>query len=280
MPPCQPFSRQRRGVLSEDDERLALVNQLLRFIKRYLPELLFIENVPGFRRISTADYAFKSFLKEIHDLGYFTDYRIIRCQEYGVPQRRARFVLLASNTFPVTIPLATHGHEARLANVATVRDWIGGFPAISAGETHLEIPNHRAAKLSPLNLRRIRATPEGGSWPNLSPDLIPRCHKSGFRGYTDVYGRLRWDSPAPAMTTRCISYSNGRFGHPEQDRAISIREAASLQTFPEDFVFEGSLNSQARQVGNAVPMLLSQRFGESILEQMRNFATSPRHCQS
>ena len=94
------------------------------------------------------------------------------------------------------------------------------------------------------------------------------CRARRFSGFTDVYGRLRWDSPAPALTTRCISYSNGRFGHPEQDRAISVREAACLQTFPPDFVFTGNLNSQARQVGNAVPALLAQQFGERITSHL------------
>ena len=119
-------------------------------------------------------------------------------------------------------------------------------------------------RLSPINLQRIRATPPGGGWRDLPNELVPNCHKFGFTGYSDVYGRLRWDTPAPAMTTRCISYSNGRFGHPQQDRAISVREAACLQTFPADFVFTGSLNAQARQVGNAVPPLLAQRFGERV----------------
>ena len=97
---------------------------------------------------------------------------------------------------------------------------------------------------------------------------MPKSRKAGFRGFTDVYGRLKWEAPAPALTTRCISYSNGRFGHPHQDRAISVREAACLQTFPLSFVFTGSLNSQARQVGNAVPALLAQRFGESIASHL------------
>ena len=103
---------------------------------------------------------------------------------------------------------------------------------------------------------------------------MPASRKSGFKGFTDVYGRLKWDSPAPALTTRCISYSNGRFGHPDQDRAISVREAACLQTFPLDFVFAGNLNSQARQVGNAVPPLLAQRFGECITSHLEGIFTS------
>ena len=105
---------------------------------------------------------------------------------------------------------------------------------------------------------------------------MPESRKSGFNGFTDVYGRLSWDAPAPALTTRCISYSNGRFGHPLQNRAISVREAACLQTFPLDFVFTGNLNSQARQVGNAVPPLLAQHFGESIASNLAGVVANIR----
>ena len=108
----------------------------------------------------------------------------------------------------------------------------------------------------------------GGDLRDLSSDLMPNCRRSDFAGFTDVYGRLQWDAPAPALTTRCISFSNGRFGHPEQDRALSVREAACLQTFPRDFVFSGNLNSQARQVGNAVPKLLSQKLGEQVVRAL------------
>ena len=124
----------------------------------------------------------------------------------------------------------------------TVRESIGHLPAIQAGETHNEVPNHRAARLSARNLARIKVTREGGNnrdWPKLL-GLGLECHK-GIKGYTDVYGRMSWDAPAAALTTRCTSYSNGRFGHPEQNRAISVREAACLQTFPMEFIFKGGM---------------------------------------
>ena len=131
------------------------------------------------------------------------------------------------------------------------------------------MPNHRAANLSARNVERVKATPEGGShrdWPDY---LKLECHK-GFSGYSDVYGRMSWDSPASGLTTRCTSYSNGRFGHPEQNRAISIREAACLQTFPEDFLFAGCMASISRQIGNAVPVLLAKLFGEQFIEHLQN----------
>ena len=269
--PCQPFSQQRRGDLSNEDVRLNIVLHVLRFVKRYRPEFLFVENVPGLKRRSIGRNVFDPLTSALNELGYSIDCGIVRSQDYGIPQRRSRFVLLASRIFRSNFPPKTHGPGTRNPMFATVKDWIWEFPPIAAGETHPTVANHRAAKLSALNLQRIQATPPGGSWTDWPVDLVPDCHKSDFVGYTDVYGRLKWDAPAPAMTTRCISYSNGRFGHPEQHRAISVREAASLQTFPLDFIFTGNLNSQARQIGNAVPTILAQTFGEH---------TSRRLCES
>ena len=266
--PCQPFSQQRRGAVSSLDKRLGLLRHLLRFVEMYRPEFLFVENVPGLYENGLGQGVFKPFTQKLHRLKYKTESRILRSQDYGVPQHRSRLVLLASLTGTMEFPHPTHGPGAPYPEYATVGDWIKDFPKISAGETHPDLPNHRAATLSALNLKRIQATPAGGGWQDLPIELVPECHKSDFTGYTDVYGRLRWDAPAPAMTTRCISYSNGRFGHPQQDRAISVREAAALQTFPNAFVFAGNLNSQARQVGNAVPALLAQRFGEAIIEHI------------
>lgn len=262
--PCQPFSRQHRGLVPEQDERVALLDHFMRFVRRHRPEMVLAENVPGLRDGSVGGEVFQRLVASLRNLGYSTSYRVVRSQDYGVPQRRSRLFLLASLLGPVAFPEPTHGTGTPRTELATVREWIGSLPAISAGEIHQSDRNHRAARLSPLNLQRIRATPQGGGWPDLPADLMPKSRRSGFKGFTDVYGRLKWDAPAPAMTTRCISYSNGRFGHPSQDRGISVREAACLQTFPRSFVFAGSLSSQARQVGNAVPALLAQRFGECI----------------
>ena len=278
--PCQPFSQQRRGPASSDDVRFGLLSHLLRFVERFRPEFLFVENVPGLRKVCVGDSAFEPFVRALHMYGYQTEHAVVRSQDYGVPQRRARLMLLGSYVGAITFPSNSKGPKSGSAEPATVNDWIGDLPAISAGETHPHVPNHRAAKLSPLNLERIRATPQGGGWPDLPAELVPKCHQSGSKCYSDVYGRLRWDSPAPALTTRCISYSNGRYGHPEQDRAISVREAASLQTFPMDYVFLGSLNSQARQIGNAVPKLLSQRFGESLMKLIEGSTFPPKQSSS
>ena len=266
--PCQPFSRQRRGPARSRDERVDLLDHFLRFVRRHSPELILAENVPGLRDGDIGGEVFERLVRGLRSLGYATSHGVVPSQDYGVPQRRSRLLLLASVFGPVALPAPTHGAGKPHAEYATVGQWIGALPAISAGETHRSVPNHQAARLSPLNLQRIRATPQGGGWRDLPPELMPESRRSGFKGFTDVYGRLKWDSPAPALTTRCISYSNGRFGHPSQDRALSVREAACLQTFPSDFVLTGNLNSQARQVGNAVPALLAQRFGECIARHL------------
>ena len=271
--PCQPFSQHRNSEASADDGRLGLLDHLSRFLRRFRPELVFVENVPGLRNGRLGSKVFERLMRSLEELDYFTSHQVVRSQDYGVPQRRARLVLLASVYGPISFPAPTHGDGAQHSDYPTVREWIGDLPVISAGETHSVVPNHQAARLSPLNMKRIQATQQGGGWRDLPPDLMPDSRKSGFSGFTDVYGRLTWDAPAPALTTRCISYSNGRFGHPLQDRAISVREAACLQTFPLDFVVTGNLNSQARQIGNAVPALLAQRFGKSVASHVAGIAS-------
>ncbi|MDE0036380.1 MAG: DNA cytosine methyltransferase, partial [Gammaproteobacteria bacterium] len=163
----------------------------------------------------------------------------------------------------------THGPGTPNHDYETVRNWIEHLPPIGSGEEHPTVSNHRAAGLSALNVKRIEATPEGGGHRDWPDELKLACHKD-FSGYTDIYGRMSWDAPASGLTTRCISYSNGRFGHPEQDRAISVREAACLQTFPDEFAFEGALNSMARQIGNAVPVRLAEVVGKQFVSHLKD----------
>lgn len=151
-------------------------------------------------------------------------------------------------------------------------DWISGLPRLGAGGSSSVDPMHRCFKLSPRNLERLKATPAGGSRRDWPSTLALRCHK-GHKGYSDVYGRIRKDRPAPAMTTKCLSLSNGRFGHPSQDRALSAREAACLQTIPRNVVLHGSLLSMARQIGNAVPVKLARRLGKHLIRAARTAAS-------
>lgn len=143
------------------------------------------------------------------------------------------------------------------------------MPPIKAGEKHLLDEHHEAARLMPLTLERIQATPEGGGRADWPDRLQLDCHRN-YTGHSDVYGRLAYNQIASTLTTRCTSYSNGRFGHPTQDRAISVREASRLQTFPKNYKFSGAMGSKAKQIGNAVPPLLAQRFGEVFLNMLEN----------
>jgi DNA (cytosine-5)-methyltransferase 1 len=179
-------------------------------------------------------------------------------------------VVIASRTGEPTFPSRTHGPEQTKPYV-TVRDAIGSFPAIRAGQTHRTIPNHRASDVSKLNMRRLKATPSNGGsrsdWPH---SLRLECHSGDYAGHSDVYGRLKWDAPAPTLTCRCYSISNGRYVHPKQNRAISFREAAALQTFPNDYIFYGlSQRVIGSQIGNAVPVLLAKSLGLAILQDHR-----------
>jgi DNA (cytosine-5)-methyltransferase 1 len=261
--PCQPFSKQNR-TQSKRDPRRNLLAEFERFVKAWLPDYVFIENVPGMQKVEGKKGPFQSFTQELHDLGYEFSSDVLPAMSFGVPQTRKRLVLLASRHGFIGLPDATHGPNKK--EYSNVREWIEALPPIAAGETHPKDPDHQAAVLTSINLERISVTPEGGgreSWP---PHLQLNCHKD-HDGHTDVYGRLAWDKLAAGLTTRCISYSNGRFGHPVQNRGLSVREAALLQTFPKQYKFIGSLQSKARQVGNAVPPAMARAVGSYLIRK-------------
>jgi len=276
--PCQPFTKQKTNAKTEaaTDERRGLLTYFAGIVHACLPELVFVENVPGLQNVSLADGGpFSAFVDQLKEDDYSLAFGVIAAQDYGAAQVRRRLVLVASKLGDITLPEPTHGPKRSKAYM-TVRDAIGDLPPVEQGTEHADkrkYPNHRAAGLSALNLERIRQTGAKGrrSWPD---GILPNCYakeENGERydGHSDCYTRLAWDEPAPGLTTRCISYSNGRFGHPEQDRAITIREAARLQGFPNRFVFTGSLSSMARQIGNAVPVPVARAFGRHFVKHVK-----------
>ncbi len=271
--PCQPFTRQKTHRRKRD-VRAPLLEAFGELVRRWKPELVFVENVPGMQRLRKGRGPLRHFLRLLETSNYHFALGVVAAQDYGVAQCRRRLVLVASRLGRMALPAPTHG-PGRPHPYRTVRNAIADIPAIGAGDAYGDssrYPNHRAARLSAVNMARVRATPhDGGSradWPaTLQLECHTRKHDNGgtHSGHTDVYGRMIWDRPASGLTTRCISLSNGRFGHPEQDRAISVREAARIQGFPDSFVFSGSLNSMARQIGNAVPVELAEAFGRHFL---------------
>ncbi len=268
--PCQPFTKQNTNKPTKsEDERIPLLSHFANLIENCIPDLVFLENVPGIQKLEKDNEPLGNLGKILKKLYYEIASNPIIFANYGVPQTRRRFVLIASRHGKIDLPLETHGQGKGKEKYTTVRDWISHLPPIKAGEEDKKVKNHKAARLSKLNLKRIKATPKGGGNRDWPEHLKLNCHKK-HSGFSDVYGRLDWDKTASGLTTRCISYSNGRFGHPEQNRAISIREAACLQTFPEDFIFKGNMGSMARQIGNAVPVLLAERIGEHFINHLKD----------
>jgi len=259
--PCQPFSKQRKGDGKFHDARL--LSEFGRLVKSVLPGWVLIENVPGIARVQGAS-TFRRFLRTLEDCGYDFVFDVIDAKHYFVPQTRRRLVLIGSRLVKPSLPKPKSGTEYR--PLITVRQAISHFPRINAGESHPAVPNHVAASITLLNLERMKHTPHDGgdrrSWPDR---LVLDCHKGNYSGHTDVYGRMFWDMPAPTLTGRCNSISNGRYGHPDQDRAISLREAAALQTFPDGYIFYGSQKDIALQIGNAVPVRLAEELGKHII---------------
>lgn len=259
--PCQPFSNQRRSEY--EHAAVNLLDEFGRVVEGIMPAHVLIENVPGIENRGHA--VFERFLALLQRLGYHYIYGVVNAKNYGVPQNRKRLILIASRLFEPNIPTPTHGEG--LIPYRTVFDAIYDFPKVSAGEENITVFNHKASSLTSINMKRIKATPHNGGgrldWPE---DLKLNCHKNGHTGHTDVYGRMAWNSVAPTLTSKCFSLSNGRFGHPEQDRAITLREAAALQSFPDDYNFFGSVQEIGRQVGNAVPVRLAESIGRYILQ--------------
>ena len=260
--PCQPFSQLRKT-----DSKMQEKTLLGRFgflVQSALPDYVLIENVPGIVRVRGYS-TFRRFLRLLDDIGYQYRFKILNAKFYGVPQNRRRLVLLASRVTSVSFPEPCHGSDA--LPLVTVREAISGYPELAAGNQHPSVPNHVCASISELNKKRLEATPcDGGSRTSWPDSLHLDCHRGKHTGHTDVYGRMYWDRPAPTLTGRCASISNGRYGHPEQNRAISLREAASLQSFPDEYEFFGTLTKNAVQIGNAVPVLLAEKLGRHILE--------------
>jgi len=261
--PCQYYSNIKTDKTKSQNTRL-LLEDFQEFVDYYSPGYVFIENVPGLNNKKESPLQnFKKFLNK----GYQFDEGVINAKYYGVPQNRRRYILIATkNKNKICIP------EGNKNNIKTVREAIGNieiFKPINAGFKDTSEFNHTAANLSKINIKRIKKTPHNGgdrrSWKN-DPDLIVNCYKN-HEGHYDVYGRMKWDKPSPTITTRFVSYSNGRYGHPEQNRAISIREGATLQSFPLNYIFySSSQETTAKMIGNAVPPELARRIGNYLIE--------------
>lgn len=260
--PCQPFSKYSHGRDVKNDKKWPLLYQFSRLIKEINPELVTMENVPDV----TKHEVYHDFVNELKKIGYAVWASKVYCPDYGIPQMRKRHVLLASKLGSIELMNATHTPN----NYVTVRKAIEKLPEISAGEVDPKDPLHKSAGLSPINLKRIKLSKQGGSWRDWPEELRAECHrKASGNTYSGVYARMSWDLPSPTMTTQCFGYGNGRFGHPDQNRAISLREAAIFQTFPKSYKFSTlknmpKLSDLGKMIGNAVPVKLGKVIGDSL----------------
>lgn len=268
--PCQPFSKLNLNAITK--RQLEPLSKFAQLISETQPDIVSMENVSNLA-VKDKYPAFTDFLRTLMDNNYHYKYEIVDVSEFGVPQKRKRLVLLASKLGDIQLIKRTHKNRR-----VTVRDVISHLEPIKDGEVSKKDPLHRSRKLAPINLRRIRETPhDGGSSDSWSSDLVLDCHKkkSGKTYRHTVYGRMSWDIPAPTMTTQCVGLGNGRYGHPTQNRAISLREAAIFQTFPGYYRFVPELepiviNKIARFIGNAVPVRIGSVIGKSIKEHIKN----------
>ena len=271
--PCQPFSTYRLGKSDETDGRWHLLQQFQALALQVKPLVITMENVPRLAEQTV----FEAFVTALTEAGYHVGWRVVSCKDYGVPQQRERLVLLASRLGPIALIPPTHRRKC-----CTVRKTIGNMPALAAGQSDGRDPLHQAAGLAPNNLERIRASVPGGTWRDWSEDLVADCHKkTSGKTYPSVYGRMKWDEPAPTMTTQFYGFGSGRFGHPEQDRAISLREGALLQSFPKTYRFtkpnaEVHYKTVGRLIGNAVPVKLAKAIGLSVIRHIE-LHTSQTH---
>jgi DNA (cytosine-5)-methyltransferase 1 len=259
--PCQPFSTYNQ---KNADPKWRLVEKFGDLIEELLPDVVSMENVPRLLEFRNGG-VFASFKAVLERNDYHVHAEVAYAPDFGVPQRRSRLVLLASRHG--SISLVRPGLEEL---PGTVAEAIGALPAINAGEVDPADPMHRASRLSELNLERIRASRPGGSWRDWSEDLRADCHRVDTgKGYRSVYGRMSANEPSPTITTQFFGFGNGRFGHPTQDRGLSLREGAILQSFPARYQFTKpddpiQFKKLGRMIGNAVPVLLGRAIARSI----------------
>jgi len=270
-PPCQGFtsltSKYRRS-----DPRNDLVAEMSRVAEALRPKMIMMENVVGLSRRGNELYA--DLVKQLERLGYELTEGVLEVADFGVPQRRRRLVLLGGLGFSVKLPDPTHSRKVSEGSLPwrTVREAISDMhkphtlaearkgQGLEPGDWHV------VRNLSELNLKRIRTVKAGETWSSIPEEMRPECHRGGYRGFTNVYGRMEWDKPSPTITGGCTTFSKGRFGHPVEDRTISVREAALLQTFPGDYKFVTPyMEKVCNIIGNALPC----DFAEAVSRQCR-----------
>ena len=280
-PPCQGFTSLTIKYHGKDDPRNRLVLEMARLAEELRPKAIMMENVPGLARRGRSLCA--GLRSRLRALGYRLTEGVLQVANYGVPQFRRRLVLLAGRGFEIPLPGVTRSgtNTAGLASWRTVRETIGGLPdPVTLAKAKATGPIERSdwhvvRELSPATVERMKVVRAGETWKRIPEHLRPECHRGGYVGFTNVYGRMKWDRPSPTITGGCTTFSKGRFGHPEADRTISVREAALLQTFPRDYCLNTPYIGHAcTMIGNAFPCDFAEILSRRCLEEIhRHTAT-------
>lgn len=274
-PPCQGFcsltSKYRR-----EDHRNELVSEMARLISEVKPKAVMMENVPGL--MQRGKTLFKAFVDTLTSLGYIVEFDVLQVADYGIPQNRRRLVLFAGKGFPIHLPVPTHSMTGvgKLKPWQTLKSVINGLPtpitltdAITKGGPQL-FNWHVVRTLSSQNVRRLKKTKAGESRTCLPNNLRPKCHKNKEVGFSNVYGRASWDHVSPTITGGCTTLSKGRFGHPEEERTLSVREAALIQTFPKDYIFDTPyMEHVCNIIGNALPCDFAEVLARQCIKAVR-----------
>ena len=273
-PPCQGFTS-LTAKYKRDDRRNGLIFEMARLAKEVRPRAIMMENVPGLARKGKPLYT--ELKQQLRDLGYELTEDVLEVADYGVPQFRRRLVLLGGFGFRIELPGPTHSRSGMhgLARWKTVRDAIehmGEPETLTNAKQHGDVQQtdwHVVRTLDPKNVKRIKAAKAGRTWIHIPKDLRPSCHQGDYRGFVNVYGRMAWDKPAPTITGGCTTFSKGRFGHPVEDRTISVREAALLQTFPEDYLFDTPyMEYVCNVIGNALPCDFAEAVSKRCYDEL------------
>lgn len=275
-PPCQGFST-LTNKHKRKDPRNELIHEMGRLIRETKPRAVMMENVPGLALKGKRHL--KNFLGLLKKMGYHHDWRTVQIADYGIPQNRKRIVLLAGSGFKIPFPESTHGQTPSDGKKPwnTVRNAIYGMPK---PKTLREASDqggpktfgwHIVRDISDINMERLKHTKPGERRTSIPNEYRPACHKELEKGFINVYGRMSWDDIAPTITGGCATLSKGRFGHPDENRTISVREAAMLQTFPKDYVIDTPYIGHACNIiGNALPCDFAEIFATLCANAIRN----------
>ncbi|MDR1111098.1 MAG: DNA cytosine methyltransferase [Deltaproteobacteria bacterium] len=275
-PPCQGFTS-LTAKYRRDDPRNNLVNEMSRLIEETAPKAVMMENVPGLAK--RGKHLLDPMCQRLEESGYEITLNTLQVADYGVPQFRKRLVLLAGRGFSISMPQPTHssGGDNGLPMWRTVREAISKYPTpitFSVAKFMGKLPSrewHVVRDLSALNIARLRVAKPGAGWESIPESLRPPCHQGKYRGFSNVYGRMEWDRISPTITGGCTTLSRGRYGHPVEDRTISVREAATLQTFPEDYIFDTQyMDKVCNIIGNALPCEFARLISSQCLKALQS----------